>query len=117
MGFGTTFDGSQTPSRFLLGAELPLAPQSLCSSLMAFPITPQMICAGDLVNLRDTCAGDSGGPLFLPAASPADSVLVGITSWGEGCAVPNKLGVYTRVSRFLASLRSLSSTSLYSFVR
>ena len=52
-----------------------------------------------------TCAlcsivqGDSGGPLVT--ADGAGAALVGITSWGDGCARPGTYGVYTRVSEFL----------------
>jgi hypothetical protein len=63
-----------------------------------------MVCAGNLVNGgKDTCQGDSGGPLVAPAvASPDKSQvddwrLVGVTSWGEGCARPGAPGVYARV--------------------
>ena len=59
------------------------------------PVDPaMMICAAQPG--RDTCTGDSGGPLF--AATPDGFVLVGIISWGVGCAAPDHPGVYTRLS-------------------
>ena len=45
---------------------------------------------------RDTCAGDSGGPLV--GTSHGHAVLVGITSFGFGCARSGHPGVYTRVA-------------------
>lgn len=62
------------------------------------------LCAGTLqVGSRlgvDACQGDSGGPLVADAADGTPR-LVGITSWGEGCA-QRTFGAYSRV----ASLRS-----------
>lgn len=56
-----------------------------------------MLCAGQPG--RDTCTGDSGGPLF---AELADGVVqVGIVSWGVGCAA-DRPGIYTRVSALAA---------------
>jgi secreted trypsin-like serine protease len=46
----------------------------------------------------DTCQGDSGGPLMI--FSNQRWYLIGITSYGQGCALPNNTGVYTRVSAF-----------------
>ncbi len=53
-----------------------------------------MIGAGPLAGGMDTCQGDSGGPLFI---SGGQVRLVGDTSWGSGCAQPNKPGIYGEV--------------------
>ncbi len=54
-----------------------------------------MVCAA--APGRDTCAGDSGGPLQAPLPGGGYR-LVGITGWGDGCAQPGAPGVYTRVA-------------------
>ena len=53
-----------------------------------------MLGAGPLAGGQDTCQGDSGGPLFVPGGQAR---LVGNTSWGSGCAQPNKPGIYGEV--------------------
>ena len=48
---------------------------------------------------KDSCKGDSGGPIFGTDAY-GDDYLVGLVSWGYGCARAEYPGVYARVSHF-----------------
>ena len=49
------------------------------------------------------CQGDSGGPFVADDCLSKTSRyrLLGVVSWGTGCAMAKKPGVYTKVSRFL----------------
>ena len=47
----------------------------------------------------DTCQGDSGGPLMMFTTS-SQWVIVGLTSYGIGCANASYAGVYTRVAYY-----------------
>lgn len=70
-----------------------------------------MLCAGALdmsdandlnatTNGVDACFGDSGGPLVASAGGAIR--LVGIVSFGTGCATRTSFGVYTRVAALRA---------------
>ena len=55
-----------------------------------------MFCAGQKQGGKDSCQGDSGGPFVC--VDDNKPVLVGITSWGFGCAEKKHPGVYAEVS-------------------
>ena len=64
-------------------------------------ITDQMICAADPG--KDSCQGDSGGPMITLETGSTDNYysLIGVVSWGFGCALENAPGVYARVTAVL----------------
>jgi len=64
------------------------------------------LCAGWREGSRDACSGDSGGPLVV-YREDGRAELVGIVSWGIGCGVPGRPGVYTRVNRFTEWIRGV----------
>jgi secreted trypsin-like serine protease len=97
LGWGrTSADGE--PSRFLMRAQVPLMRDADCTAAYPAFKAAAMTCAGVPAGGVDSCQGDSGGPLVV------DGMLVGVTSWGEGCAAPGKPGVYTRLAAYADEL-------------
>ncbi|ALC38837.1 CG31954 [Drosophila busckii] len=82
---------------WLRQVQVPLVNQQLCGEKYKQygGVTERMICAGYLEEGgKDACQGDSGGPMVNEAG-----VLVGVVSWGYGCAKPQYPGVYARVAQ------------------
>ncbi|XP_019381522.1 PREDICTED: plasma kallikrein isoform X1 [Gavialis gangeticus] len=80
-------------------ANIPLVSKEECQSrYQEHTINNKVICAGYKEGGKDACKGDSGGP--LSCKHEEIWYLVGITSWGEGCARPELPGVYTKVAEY-----------------
>jgi trypsin len=95
-GWGYTKESSFTLPRNLRKVSVPVVDRAQCNVSYKNKITERMVCAGLEQGGKDSCQGDSGGPLF--SGQGADRVLVGVVSWGEGCARAKKYGVYSNVS-------------------
>ncbi|KAJ2947598.1 hypothetical protein O0L34_g17396 [Tuta absoluta] len=100
-GWGSTIERGPA-SNIPMKAEVQIWSQEECSGAGygSRKVTPRMLCAN--APDKDACSGDSGGPLLL---QQPHYTLVGIVSWGRGCARPGYPGVYSRVNSFLPWLR------------
>lgn len=99
IGFGAVEEGGGASAK-LLETSVPLQPYDKCKQVYGTYLRPGMICAGLDEGGRDTCQGDSGGPLLVRDGN-GDFVQLGIVSWGAGCAVAGRYGVYTRITSYL----------------
>lgn len=113
MGFGRTREGSQSRAEVLQQAIVSFVPKDECSEAkdpnsgetFLGKITDDMLCAD--ASGKDSCQGDSGGPLIHLGDSYQDDELVGVISWGFGCARVGFPGVYSRTSADYAWLRHM----------
>jgi transmembrane protease serine 9 len=98
IGWGLTSEDGGV-SNILREVNLQIVSRQACNAPAAYDnsIGSTMICAGFAQGGKDACQGDSGGPMMVRDSS-GNYVQAGIVSWGEGCAKPEKFGVYTRVS-------------------
>jgi trypsin len=109
-GWGTQDDNAL--SSVLLVGHVPVQSFDVCtasSSYSPFDILSSNICAGFVSGGTDACQGDSGGPLLVSGKQ------IGIVSWGEGCALPNKYGVYFAVSHAQGFLAMATDGAVYTF--
>ena len=97
IGFGRTVLNGGISST-LQKVVVPIQSLQKCRQSYGSRIGSYEICAGFDNGGKDSCGGDSGGPLFYQINSTL--VQVGIVSWGQGCAEPKYYGVYVRNSYF-----------------
>jgi len=101
-GWGATSAGSSTSST-LRKVDVRVWSNSQCADNQHYgqtssKITANQICAATPESKKDSCSGDSGGPLFY---CDAKCEQIGIVSFGIGCAEKRYPGVYTRVSKYI----------------
>jgi len=102
-GWGTTSENGSI-SNTLMKVDVPFVNKEACRSSYSqdnIEVTDRMLCAGFEEGGKDSCQGDSGGPLIYKTKDAQNYYLVGVVSWGIGCARPHKYGVYSRVSEVI----------------
>ncbi|XP_018587676.2 trypsin-1 [Scleropages formosus] len=93
-GWGNTLSSGTNYPDTLRCLDAPILSDTSCRNSYPGQITSNMFCAGYLEGGKDSCQGDSGGPVVC------NGQLQGIVSWGYGCAMKNKPGVYTKVCNY-----------------
>ncbi|XP_053911702.1 acrosin-like [Cuculus canorus] len=101
-GWGVTTARSGGLPPALQEAKVPLIDIQVCNSSGWYrgDIHPHNLCAGYPQGGIDTCQGDSGGPLVCQDSYADHFWLVGVTSFGAGCARAHRPGVYTSTRHF-----------------
>ena len=95
-GWGTLSSGGSSPNK-LQEVTVQVTENANCGNYPQNEITANMMCAG--TEGKDSCQGDSGGPLVTKVSNRYH--LVGVVSWGYGCAAANYPGVYARITKVL----------------
>lgn len=103
-GWGRLYENGPLPST-MQEVGVPVTTNAACEAMyrragFVEHIPNIFLCAGWPEGGRDSCEGDSGGPLVLQRPDSEQHELIGVISWGIGCAQRNQPGVYTRITHF-----------------
>jgi len=104
IGWGLTSTNPEIFPTVLNSATVPITDFNTCNSVYAEGLGPEHLCAGFQQGGVDACQGDSGGPLMITADN--ENLQVGITSFGNGCALPDAYGVYSNVTEYESWIES-----------
>jgi len=89
--------------------EIRLLPDKLCEKAYGRRFYKNMMkCAGKVKGGIDTCQGDSGGPLMCQRCGSCQWITYGVVSFGDGCALKHKPGVYVMVNNYADWIRSVT---------
>ncbi|WP_025555613.1 S1 family peptidase [Vibrio parahaemolyticus] len=99
-GWGNTSTTDRVYPTVLQQVDLEYVDRAICQNLSGnySNVSDDGICAGYYWGGKDSCQGDSGGPLIVD--DNGINKLLGVVSWGDGCAQPNAYGVYANVAHF-----------------
>ncbi|XP_049535911.1 serine protease snake-like [Anopheles darlingi] len=104
--------------------QIPVVPNGVCNNKIVrnrrlrYGILGMQMCASDPNGGKDTCAGDSGGPLqvLVPEADRKSGLcsssyyIVGVTSNGMICGAADRPGIYSRVSSYVPWINQMIGT-------
>lgn len=90
-GWGRLYDGGPIPDD-LQAVDVKVIDYNTCNKMYKGALSKYMYCAGYVDGYYDSCQGDSGGPI----TNSKDQV-VGVVSWGIGCAEPGHPGIYVNI--------------------
>ncbi|XP_061745375.1 coagulation factor VII-like [Nerophis ophidion] len=107
-GWGRRAENGPT-SHLLRRLSVPRIRTQQCVEESGVALTDNMFCAGYIQGQQDSCKGDSGGPLVTQYKKT--TFLLGIVSWGKGCARPGHYGIYTRISNYLQWIHNRTATA------
>jgi hypothetical protein len=101
-GWGDLTNGGSDFPTLLQEVEIPLVDLAVANATPSYDgtLTENMLAAGFEAGGKDSCYGDSGGPLIVPSPVGNGWAQAGIVSFGAGCAEPGVYGIYSRVSQF-----------------
>ncbi|MEQ1636925.1 MAG: serine protease [Methylococcales bacterium] len=100
LGWGNLSAFNKTFPDYLQQVELPIISNDDCKKRQT-SVRDTMLCAGFAEGGKDTCEGDSGGPLIVFDRESQSWRQAGITSFGaSNCAAAGFYGVYTRLKMF-----------------
>ncbi|WFP61458.1 MULTISPECIES: serine protease [unclassified Mesorhizobium] len=108
-GWGVTDPDRRTSkSDDLREASVPTQTTDVCNAPDALngQVKASMFCAGNVNGGSDACLGDSGGPAVVE--TPQGPYLVGLSSWGDGCGLAKKYGVYARVFPYMNWIKTVA---------
>lgn len=98
-GWGVMAEEEGRISNALNVVEIPVVSLEECKVAYGQRVGKDHVCAGLKEGGKDSCQGDSGGPLFRQRGGQRE--LVGVVSFGYGCAQAGSPGVYTKVSHYI----------------
>lgn len=102
IGWGDTTNGRGNFPTRLQEVDVPVVELAVANASAAYKgtLTANMLPAGFAEGGKDSCSGDSGGPLMVPSPLAPGWMQAGVVSFGAGCALPDVYGIYTRIGNF-----------------
>lgn len=104
VGWGTVSPATKAPSAQLMSLDAKIVQKDKCKESLKFQMSEEEIICAAGQGESDACQGDSGGPLYAMNSTTGVPSLVGLVSYGVGCAerdgflkMKNRPGIYTSV--------------------